>query len=93
MKNKRAARTSSAAVVDPTAPASIVITERFGGLARFCEAAERAGTPYASSTVWGWLKRGDIPPRQVPAIKAIASAQRPVVKLRDSDFIRQAATA
>lgn len=91
MKNKRAARTPRAEVIDPAAPASIVINTRFGGLARFCEAAAEAGRPYSTSTVWGWLKRGDIPPRQVPEIKAIAAAQKPVVRLRDGDFIRQSA--
>lgn len=89
MKKSRAARTPRAESIDQTAPASIVVN-KFGGLARFCDAAEKAGNPYATSTVWGWIKRGDIPLRQVSPIKAIGMAQDPVIEIPDSDFFRTA---
>jgi len=80
---RRRARQPSAAKIDVNAPAYLVV-EKFGGLARFCELS---GIP--SSTVWGWVKRGDIPFRHVPNIKMIAARCKPVVKLKDSDFLRK----
>jgi hypothetical protein len=84
-KPKRRNRKPSAQI-DTTAPASIIVNDRFGGLARFCEL-----TGLSTSTVWGWLLSGDVPPKRVPEIKAKAMAAK--VKLKDSDFVRQLAAA
>lgn len=79
----RKPRTSNSDQVDTTAPASTVVG-KFGGLGKM-----HADTGYATSTIWGWLKRGDIPPKRVPEIKA--HAIRLKVRLKDSDFLRDAA--
>lgn len=95
-KPRRKARTPRTENIDQTAPASVVIN-KFGGLARFCELSAEQATEdrpaIPTSTVWGWLVRGDIPPKRVPEIKAIAQAARPIVRLKDSDFVRQAIAA
>ena len=90
MKQTRKARTPSADTIDQAAPAWIVVS-KFGGLARICEIAQQNGIKLPTSTVWGWVRRGDIPPRRVPEIKALALKAKPIVRLKDSDFIRQTA--
>lgn len=85
MKKPRKPRAPTTGKIDPTAPANIVIA-KLGGLAVVCE---QSGWP--TSTVWGWMKRGDIPPKRVPDLKALGLAMKPRVVLPDSDFIRKAA--
>lgn len=78
-KSPRKARRSNSTQVDPTQPASIVIN-KFGGLGQM-----HKDTGYATSTLWGWARRGYIPNPKIPEIKA--HAIRLKVKLKDSDFV------
>jgi hypothetical protein len=91
---RRKSRTPRTDNIDQTAPASVVMN-KFGGLARFCELSKQYATPeraaIPTSTVWGWITRGDIPPKRVPEVKAIAALARPIVRLKDADFVRKAA--
>ena len=85
MKKMRKPRRSNSDNIDTMAPASIVVT-KFGGLGKMAH-----DTGIATSTIWGWMRRGDIPPKRVPDLKA--HAMRLKVKLKDSDFVRGMAVA
>ena len=77
----RGIRTSSRTQIDDGAPASIVI-KKLGGLA-----AVSRESGIATSTIWRWLKSGNISPKYVVQLKQLA--QRLNVDLCDSDFVRQ----
>lgn len=80
MIKTRKPRTSKSENVDPTAPAFKVVA-KFGGLGRMAR-----DTGLATSTIWGWMRRGDIPPKRVPEVKSWGLKLK--VKLKDSDFVR-----
>lgn len=86
MTKPRKPRAPTTGKIDPEEPANIVIG-KLGGLAVVCQ---HGG--YPSSTVWGWMKRGDIPPRRVPELKELGLRLKPRVVLKDGDFLRKAAS-
>lgn len=73
--------------VDHSKPAPIIINQRFNGLTHFCEL-----TGYPTSTAWGWVERGFIPPRwrgksTQPHILAIAAKHK--ISMEAADFVEQ----
>lgn len=85
MTKTRKPRAFTTGKIDQDAPANIVIG-KLGGLA----VVSREGG-YSTSTVWGWMKRGDIPPKRVPELKELGLRLKPRVVIKDADFLRQSA--
>jgi hypothetical protein len=86
MKVLRKPRTpKDASAIDQNSSAWIIINDKFGGLARYCAFS---GDP--TSTVWGWLQRGYIPPLKQPRVLELAKKHK--IDVKPADFIPRQAT-
>lgn len=73
-------KTRDAGIVKKDTPAGRVVA-KFGGLANM---SESTGIP--PSTIWGWIRRGDIPPKRVPEVKRHARDLK--IRIKDSEYLR-----
>ena len=82
-KKPRAARRSNTLNVDHNTTAYKIIMVKFGGLGKFCELSRKA-----TSTVWGWLLRGQIPTIQQQFVLDLARKHK--IELTPADFFEGA---
>lgn len=78
-KKPRAMRRSNTDKVDHDSTAYKIIVVKFGGLGRFHELSR-----IATSTVWGWLLRGQIPTIQQQRVLDIARQNK--IDIKPEDF-------